>query len=94
MKQYEIMAIYKADLGEQGAKSVSEKVQNLISSLTGKVTKTDYWGKRKFAYEIKHQTEGVYDVMEFEMDKSNMQTFKSKLNLLPEIVRYLITAKS
>jgi small subunit ribosomal protein S6 len=94
MKNYEIMAIYKAELGEQGAKSLSDKVKSLIESLNGKVSKNDYWGKRKFAYEIKHQTEGYYDVMSFEMDSAEMAKFKTKLNQLTEVVRYLITAKS
>lgn len=88
------MVIYKAELGEQGAKSLSEKVQSTIKSLAGTVTKTDYWGKRRFAYEIKHQSEGYYDVLEFDLDNSEMAKLKSKLNLLTEIVRYLVTAKS
>jgi small subunit ribosomal protein S6 len=94
MKQYEIMAIYKAELGEQGAKTLSEKVKSLIESISGKVTKNDYWGKRKFTYEIKHQTEGYYDVMNFEFDSAELAKLKTKLNQLTEVVRYLITAKS
>jgi small subunit ribosomal protein S6 len=92
MKQYEIMTIYKADLGDQGAADLSKKVKDLITSADGKVLKSDFWGKRKFAYEIEHTKEGYYDVTSFELDSASMEKFKNKLNLLSGLVRYLITA--
>jgi small subunit ribosomal protein S6 len=93
-KEYEIMSIASVDLGDSGAKDFSKKVVDLINSLEGKVLKNDYWGKRKFAYEIKHKNEGYYDVTTFEMPVSNLKKFKTKLNLLSGLVRYLITAQS
>ena len=32
----------------------------------GNVTGTDFWGKRRFAYEIDHMNEGYYSVLDFE----------------------------
>ena len=92
MKQYEIMTIYKLELGEQGAKDLSSKVQEAITATGGEVTATNFWGKRKFAYEIKHDTEGFYDVVNFNLEPSNLSKFEGKLKLMNSIVRYLITA--
>lgn len=94
MKQYEIMTIYKADLDEQGAKDLSSKVQETITTAGGKILSSNFWGKRRFAYEIKHQKEGYYDVINFEIDLSKLKKFESKLGLMTGIVRYLITAQS
>ncbi|HNS71183.1 MAG TPA: 30S ribosomal protein S6 [bacterium] len=94
MKQYEIMTIYKIGLGDQGAKNLSAKVKELIDSMGGKITKDQYWGKRKFAYMIKNTQEGYYDVLEFGMDSNSISKFKDKLNILNGLLRYLITAKS
>jgi len=94
MKSYEIMTIYKVDLGDQAAKDLSTKVQEMITSMEGKVSKTQFWGKRKFAYEMKGYQEGYYDVVNFELDQSKVSKFKSKLNLLNGLLRYLITAES
>lgn len=94
MQQYELMTIYKLELGDQGAKDLSKKVSDLVTSVGGKIVKADFWGKRKFAYEIKHASEGYYDILSFELSNESTQKLKSKLNLLTDIVRYLITAKS
>ena len=87
------MTIYKVELTDQAAKDVSVKVQELITSMEGKVTKAQFWGKRRFAYEIKHKQEGYYDVINFEMDSSKISKMKTKLNMLTGLLRYLITAQ-
>ena len=89
---YELMTITKIDLGEEKAKEVSKNIQELISSLNGKVTKTDFWGKRKLAYEVSHNTEGYYDLITFDLDSDKVSKLKSKLNLVQEVIRYLVTA--
>lgn len=89
---YEIMIITKIDIGEEKAKEVSKNIQDLISSLDGKVENSDFWGKRKFAYPIKHDTEGYYEVVNFELSADKIDTLKTKLNLMQDVVRYLVTA--
>ena len=88
------MTIYKAEVGDQGAKDLSLKVQELIASSEGKITKAHFWGKRKFAYEIKNKQEGYYDVINFELSSDKISKLKTKLNMLNGLVRYLITAQS
>lgn len=90
--KYEIMTIYKADLGESKAKDLSKKISELITSLEGSVIENNYWGKRRFAYEIKHDTEGFYDVFVFDIESSKINQLKIKLNLEDGLVRYLVSA--
>ena len=93
MKAYEIMSIYNVDLGDQGAKDLSKKVAEVITTLGGAISKTDYWGKRRFAYEIKNKEEGYFDVSQFDLEPSDLEKLKTKLNLTAGVVRYLITAR-
>ncbi|HOD01122.1 MAG TPA: 30S ribosomal protein S6 [bacterium] len=91
--KYEMMTIYKNELGEEGAKALSGKVSEILSSMGAKDVKNDFWGRRKFAYEINHNTEGFYDVFTFEIDSSVIKNLKEKLNLINGLVRYLVTAQ-
>lgn len=86
------MTILNIDLGEEDAKKSSEGVKALITSLKGEVINEDFWGKRKFAYEINHQEEGFYDVIKFDLSGDKVEELKKKLNLMSSVVRYLITA--
>ena len=76
---YEIMTITKIEIGEDKAKEVSTNIQELINSLNGKVESTEFWGKRKFAYPIKHSTEGYYDVINFEIEADKISELKTLL---------------
>ena len=91
--KYEIMTIYKINLGEEGAKDLSKKVQEVMSTLSAKVIENNFWGRRRFAYEINHDSEGFYDVLTFEAESSVISKLKVKLNQLNGLVRYLITAQ-
>lgn len=93
MKKYEIMTISDLDLGEDGARDISNKIKDLIGDNKGKVLDSDFWGKRSFAYEVNHKMEGFYEVISFELDPKSMAKFKQKLNLINGLVRYLITAQ-
>lgn len=94
MRNYEIMTIINPALGEDKAKAVSKSVQDLLTDLKGEIIKTDFWGKKKLAYEIKGNKEGYYDVIDFKIDAAGLAKFKSKIRLMEDLVRYLVSAKS
>lgn len=91
--KYEIMTIYKNELGEEEAKKLSGKIKEIIESMGGKELKNDFWGRRKFAYELDHNLEGFYDVFNFEFESERVSKLKEKLNLINGLVRYLFTAQ-
>jgi small subunit ribosomal protein S6 len=93
MKKYELMTIVKMNMGEEGARNLSNEIKDVISKFKGKILNDDFWGKRKFAYEINGSTEGFYDVITFEITQDSLEKLKSKLNLTEGLVRYLITAE-
>jgi small subunit ribosomal protein S6 len=92
--QYELMTLTKGSLGDAKAKDVSKKVAEVVESVKGKVTNSDYWGKRKLAYKIRQETDGYYEVLDLELEADQLDPLKKKLNLENDLVRYLITAKS
>ncbi len=92
MKKYELMTIIKAGLGEDKARDVSNSIKDQISSNKGKVLNSDFWGKRKFSYEIEGDIEGYYEVITFDMDSLSLANFKKGLTLQEGLLRYLITS--
>ena len=86
------MTLTKGSLGEENAKKVSKESTDIISSLGGKVLESDFWGKRKLAYKIGQEKDGFYEVLVFEFQKDQIKDLKTKLNLVENLVRYLISA--
>lgn len=90
---YEILLILPNRFTDEEAKEIFKKVGQLISSLEGKITLENYWGKKKFAYPIKHEYYGYYGLYEFDLERSAVAEINNKLRLDNNIVRFLIVKK-
>lgn len=90
MRSYELMMIHRPELTETDVRTLVGEVEGVISN-SGSVTGTDFWGKRRFAYEIDHMHEGFYSVIEFESGTEIVETLDRALGLHDAVVRHKIT---
>lgn len=65
-------------------------IQDTISSLKGKVTLEEKWGKKTLAYPIKKHRSAFYYRYGFDMKRENIQELKKKLNFNDNLIRYLL----
>jgi len=92
MQKYELMAIIQNKLDAKAAeKFATDQLDGRITKeFGGKITFTDFWGERGFAYIINKQKWGYYHVSQFEMDASKAQELRHELNLDGDVVRFMI----
>lgn len=87
MRAYELMVIIDGELDEDAAKVQVANIENNLNAV-GTVGSTDFWGRRQFAYEIDHKTEGSYVVYEVLADPGALDPVERSLRLADEIVRH------
>lgn len=90
MRAYELMIIADGDLDESSVAKIINDVTAQVEAAGGTVPKTDKWGRRRFAYEINHKTEGSYVVFEIEAEPGALDGVDRNLRLADEIVRHKI----
>lgn len=64
MAKYETMLITSAALDEEATTALVGKFKSLIEA-NGTIDSVDEWGKRRLAYPINDENEGVYTVINF-----------------------------
>jgi small subunit ribosomal protein S6 len=64
-RQYELVYIVRPDFNEEQVQAVITKYNGIITNQGGTLERTDLWERRRLAYEIKGQTEGIYIVTVF-----------------------------
>ena len=89
MKKYEVMFIVNI-ANEEVIQAAVKLVQDTITRIGGTVVKVDEWGRRHLAYEVKHQNEGYYVVVEFEADPSQITELDRIIKIHAEIIRHII----
>ncbi|WP_229022924.1 30S ribosomal protein S6 [Actinomarinicola tropica] len=90
MRAYELMIILDAELEESVIQGVINRTSEMVSASGGNVATTDKWGRRRFAYEIDHKTEGFYVVLEIVTEAQNLDDVDRFLRLADETVRHKI----
>lgn len=91
MKEYELTVLIHPDL-EADLEMPLKKVRGLITSNGGEIIKEDVWGKKKLAYDIKHQEFAVYAYMDVKLPAQAVQKISSTLNISDEVIRYLLVS--
>jgi len=87
-RAYEIMIIVDGDEEDAKVDDVIQNVETWVQDQSGQIAKNDKWGKRKFAYEINHKTEGHYVVLEMTTGQIDMEPLERLLRLTDEVVRH------
>ena len=52
------------------------------------IKQTDFWGKRRFAYEIEHLSEGYYALVTFEAEPGAVNDVDRALSLSDNVLRH------
>lgn len=92
MKQYELVVLLHPDL-EIDVDAPVSKIEKLVESASGKVTKRDNWGKKRLAYPVKKNQFGVYVYFELELEPESVRKLESSLLITEEIIRFLLVKK-
>ena len=93
MRDYEIVYVLRPDLSDEDRSGKVERIHALVTENGGEIGKTEDWGKRVLAYEIKHCAEGYYGLSEFRLPPHEVQTIEGRLNIDEEILRYQIVGR-
>jgi small subunit ribosomal protein S6 len=90
MRDYELMTIHRPDLAENDVETKIGELEAYLAGGDAEVTKRDIWGKRRFAYEIDHLSEGYYTVLSFKAGVDTVAGVDRMLSLADEVIRHKI----
>jgi small subunit ribosomal protein S6 len=88
MRRYEMMLIVSDTLDEDDALAVFDKAKQVLDDQGGEVVDENWWGKRKFAYEIDKRTHGFYGVLDINAEYDAVVELERQLKLRDEVVRF------
>jgi len=81
------MVILDPSLEERTVEPSLDKYLNVIRKDGGTVESVDIWGRRRLAYEVKKNTEGIYAVITIAAEPATVKEFDRQINLNESILR-------
>lgn len=90
MRTYETLYIVHPELEEDAVQTVAQGVESLITENGGAIVRSEIWGKRRLAYEVKKHTEGIYVLVRFQADETFVVKLEQHYHLAEDIIRDLV----
>ena len=90
-RHYELLLILDPNLDERTVSPSIDTFLNVIRQGGGTVEKVDIWGKRRLAFEIRKNPEGIYAVIDVRCTSPVVAELDRQLNLNESVLRTKIT---
>ncbi|MEJ7796118.1 MAG: 30S ribosomal protein S6 [Nocardioides sp.] len=87
MRTYEVMVILDPSLEERTVEPSLDKYLNVIRKDGGTVDSVEIWGRRRLAYEIQKNAEGIYAVINLNAEPATVKEFNRQLGLNESVLR-------
>jgi small subunit ribosomal protein S6 len=87
---YDLMLVLSATTEDERRAKLIADVEALISSGGGSVERNDDWHLRTLAYEIRHQREGEYHLIQFTGPASLLDSLSHTLRIDDGVLRFRI----
>jgi small subunit ribosomal protein S6 len=90
MRPYEVMVIFDVALEESDIRQKIDRALEIVKSAGGTTGRIDHWGRRTFAYELKHRTEGYYVLIEATAEPQVLADVDRMLALEDSVLRHKV----
>ncbi len=90
MRPYEVMVIFDVGAEPPAIQAVVDRLLETIRANDGVPGHVDRWGRRPFAYEVKHRREGYYVLVELSGEPRTVDEIDRLLTLADEVLRFKV----
>ncbi|GAB6062250.1 30S ribosomal protein S6 [Deferrisoma palaeochoriense] len=86
--RYECMVLFDPDLGEEARTDLIRRVKEYVTNESGRILKTNHWGLRDLAFEMKGRSKAYYLLLEFAGPARAATELDRRLNLLDTVLKF------
>ncbi|MBI4308415.1 MAG: 30S ribosomal protein S6 [Chloroflexi bacterium] len=90
MRDYELVMILNPNVPDEEVPGTVEKVTRVVTEKGGTLTEVKPWGRRRLAYPIQHQREGVYVLAYLKMEPKVATQLENQIRVTEEVMRHLL----
>ena len=88
MNKYESIIIVNPNVDEDKLKALENTITELVNK-DGKMEKVEELGKKKLAYEVKKNKEGIYVAFYFEGNPTLIAELERNYRIIDEVIKFI-----
>jgi small subunit ribosomal protein S6 len=87
---YELVYIVTPEATEQQVADLHTQIDAIVQRFSGRIERTENWGRKKLAYEIAHQKEGIYVLETMHGPAEMIKELDRRLKVIDSVIRHLV----
>lgn len=87
---YDLMLLLSEEAAEEQRAKILEDVEQAIARAGGSVERNDDWGRRPMAYQIRHQPEAEYHLLQFRSPPELIEELSHNLRITDGVLRFRV----
>jgi small subunit ribosomal protein S6 len=89
MRNYEIIFIVRPDMTEEDVDKLIAQMEGVVGTTGGKLEKVEKMGRRRLAYRVRRQREGIYILFRLQGSGDTVKEFERRLKVADTVIKYL-----
>ena len=89
MRNYEIIFIVRPDATEEDVEKLISQMETVVTGTGGKLEKVEKLGRRRLAYRVAKQREGIYILFRLQGSGDTVKEFERRLKVIDTVIKYM-----
>ena len=89
MRNYEIIFIVRPDVTEEDVDKLIAQMEGVVAGAGGKLEKVEKLGRRRLAFRVQKQREGIYVLFRLQGSGDTVKEFERRLKVIDTVIKYL-----
>src|SRR5271157_5191463 len=89
MRNYEIIFIVRPDVTEEDVDKLIAQMEGVVAGAGGKLEKVEKIGRRRLAYRVQKQREGLYILFRLQGSGDTVKEFERRLKVIDTVIKYM-----
>lgn len=89
MRKYEIIFVVRPDVNDEELEKLVTQMQGVVTGAGGTIEKVEKMGRRRLAYRVARQREGLYILFVLEGNGDTVKELERRFKVTDSVIKYL-----
>jgi small subunit ribosomal protein S6 len=89
-RDYELGIILNSEVNEEQTRGILDRVEQIVTTYGGQTVKVNQWGRRRLAYPIERQRDGVYIFIDMILTPETVSELERTLKVSEVVLRHMV----
>ncbi|MBA2284834.1 MAG: 30S ribosomal protein S6 [Ktedonobacteraceae bacterium] len=89
-RDYELAFILNPEVSEEQTRAILDRINQIVATYGGQVVKVNQWGRRRLAYPIERNRDGIYVFIDMILATRTIPELERTLKVSEEVLRHML----